>query len=177
MLRAQDYAQVAKVVGEDPRGWMERCVRVVGKGGGVVPFRLNRAQVAVHEAMQAEQREGEPGRAIVLKAGQVGMSTYGCGRLVARACWGPQAIGVMVAHIGGAAERLMERVRGMWMGLPAWSRPTMEVDRREEMRFGGVQCQDGVVRVNSMMVVGRWGGGGGGGGWGSVAVEVAHVSE
>ena len=174
MLTAEQYAQVARAVGEDPRGWIEKCVSVVGKGGGVVPFKLNRAQVAVHEAMQAQREKGHPGRAMVLKARQVGISTYGCGRVLARACWGPHAIGVMVAHIGGAAERLMERVRGMWAGLPPWSRPAMEVDRREEMRFGAVPVVEGNVRVNSMIVVGR---SGGRGEWRSLTVEIAHVSE
>jgi hypothetical protein len=128
----------------------------------------------VHEGLQEQYREATPGRVIVLKARQVGISTYGCGRVLARACWGPHAIGVMVAHIGGAAERLMERVRGMWAGLPLWCRPQLEVDRREEMRFGGVTVREGVVRVNSMIVVGR---AGGRGEWRSLTAEIAHVSE
>jgi len=48
MLTSEQYGRVAQAVREDPRRWIGGCVRVIGKGGGVVPFQINRAQCAVH---------------------------------------------------------------------------------------------------------------------------------
>jgi hypothetical protein len=60
MLTSEQYGRVAQAVREDPRRWIEGCVRVIGKGGGVVSFQFNRAQCAVHDAVQGQYRRGEP---------------------------------------------------------------------------------------------------------------------
>jgi hypothetical protein len=58
------------------RKWMEEHLWISTKAGTIVPFRLNPIQIRIDEAIQEAKNAGKPLRFLILKARQMGCSTY-----------------------------------------------------------------------------------------------------
>ena len=88
----------------------ERWLRVRDKDGLLVPLRANRAQRAY------EARRGPAN--IVLKARQMGMTTWAAGRFLLRTVLVPGSTTVLVAHTRESGEAIFRTVTRMWEHLP-----------------------------------------------------------
>jgi hypothetical protein len=89
----------------------ERLLQVRGKDGMLRPLRANRAQRAY------EERRGREN--IVLKARQMGMTTWVAGRMFLRTILRPGTLTVQVAHNQTAAEEIFRIVQRFYTSLPA----------------------------------------------------------
>ncbi|MBS1813589.1 MAG: terminase [Acidobacteria bacterium] len=88
----------------------ETLLRIRNKSGAIVPLVANRAQRAF---------ECRAGRAnVVLKARQMGMTTWIAGRFLLKTILIPGTTSVLVAHTREAAEQMFTVVRRMWEHLP-----------------------------------------------------------
>jgi hypothetical protein len=94
----------------------ERFLRIRDRQGRITPLRANAAQ------LRYEQRRGR--RNIILKARQMGMTTWVAGRLFLRTVLQMGQMTLLVAHTREAAESIFGTVQRMWEGMP------------EEMREG-----------------------------------------
>ncbi len=88
-----------------------RLLTMRDRRGRLRPLTANRAQ------RQYEARRGE--RNIVLKARQMGISTWIAGRFFLKTVTAPGVLTVQVAHTREAAESLFAMVERMWENLPA----------------------------------------------------------
>ncbi len=88
-----------------------RLLRVRNKAGRLIPLEANRAQRSF------EQRRGREN--VVLKARQMGLSTWIAGRFFLKTLLVPGTVTVQVAHTREAAEALFRTVQRMWENLPA----------------------------------------------------------
>lgn len=94
-------------------------LKIVDKDENTVPLVPNAAQIAFEEILEAQRAEGKPQRAIVLKARQVGISTWTQAKLVQRATLRQNHRAVVVAHDGDTAGKLFEMGKKMYANLPA----------------------------------------------------------
>lgn len=88
------------------------CLKVLPKAGGKpVPFKLNRAQLYVHEALEKQKRETGKVRALILKGRQQGISTYIAARFYkfTSTLFGIYAF--IVAHEQKATDNLFNMVK------------------------------------------------------------------
>ncbi len=119
----------------------ESLLRVRGRDGRVVPLRPNRAQEAF------ERRRGE--RNVVLKARQMGLSTWLAARLFLKTITVPGTLSVQVAHTQEAAESIFAMAHRFLALLPEFLREgaleTARVNARE-IRFRHL---DSAFRVES----------------------------
>ncbi len=91
--------------------WLaEQWLRVRSKSGRLVPMTANAAQ------RQFEAARGRDN--IVLKARQMGLSTWIAGRLLLKTMLVPGTTTLMVAHTRESAEALFTTVARMWENLP-----------------------------------------------------------
>lgn len=88
----------------------EAILRIRRKDGQTVPLRANAAQRIF------EQRRGQHN--IVLKARQMGLTTWIAGRFFLRTALCPGASSLLVAHNRESAEMIFGVVRRMWETLP-----------------------------------------------------------
>ncbi len=98
---------------ETPEGRIElaaELLKVRSKPGALVPLLANRAQVA----FEANHRR----ESVVLKARQMGLSTWIAGRFLLRTILIPGTVTVHVAHTREAATGLFRIVQRMWENLP-----------------------------------------------------------
>ena len=87
-----------------------RMLKIRRKGLGVGPFELNRTQ--------KEYSRGCSGRNIVLKARQLGITTYIAARFFIQTITQPGTLTVQVAHTEDSAEMIFSIVRRFWENLP-----------------------------------------------------------
>jgi len=62
----------------------EECLRLRSKSGGLIPFKLNGAQLELHRRIEEQKADSGRVRVAVLKARQLGCSTYIAARLYHR---------------------------------------------------------------------------------------------
>lgn len=97
--------------GETVAMWLARVLlKVRGRSGETVPLTANAAQRAY------ERRRGQ--RNIVLKARQMGMSTWIAGRFFLKTITRPGTLTVQVAHNREAAEQIFRMVHRFYEQLP-----------------------------------------------------------
>ncbi|SEB87703.1 terminase [Terriglobus roseus] len=112
MGKNEDWTQLRAML-DTPIGAVlapERCIVVRDKGGGLVPLHANRAQQSFAERRGTEN--------IVLKARQMGISTWVAARFLLRTLLVPGTTTLMVAHTRESAESLFAVVARMWENLP-----------------------------------------------------------
>jgi len=104
-------------VGEEELGGLgvgeflaQGLLRVRGKDGRVMPLRANAAQ------REFERRRGTGN--IVLKARQMGMTTWVAGRLFLKTICRPGTLTLQVAHTQESAEEILGIVHRFWEHLP-----------------------------------------------------------
>ena len=56
--------------------YIENCLKIVNKDGELVPFKLNDGQIIVDNIIKDLEARNKPVRLIILKARQMGISTY-----------------------------------------------------------------------------------------------------
>jgi len=111
----------------------EEYLRITPKLGGVVPFVLNKAQMRVDAIIEERRAAGKPVRIIILKARQMGFSTYSLGRMYHYSTTQRGVTTFLAAHDEDSTRDLFERVRLMYEMAPA--RPMSRKNNRMELDF------------------------------------------
>jgi hypothetical protein len=93
---------------------IEKMLKIRRKGEGVGYIELNRAQ--------REYSGGCTEQNIVLKARQLGVTTYVAARFFIQTITRPGRVTVQVAHTEDSAEAIFAIVRRFWENLPGWLR-------------------------------------------------------
>ena len=84
------------------------CLKIRTKSGAVAPLILNRSQFYLHQRLEAQRKEKGRVRALVLKARQVGISTYIGGRKYWRTTHGRGQRAFILTHLDVASENLFD---------------------------------------------------------------------
>ena len=99
---------------------IESLLRVRSKGRGLIQLRPNRAQ--------REYSRNHAKRSIVLKARQLGITTYVAARFFIQTITQPGTITVQVAHDQESAEEIFKIVHRFWENLPIGMQRRRAVD-------------------------------------------------
>lgn len=113
MTEWEEFAEVGRLLeGAAGSVWLaEQMLMVRDKAGQLVPLVANRAQRSF------EERRGREN--VVLKARQMGLSTWVAGRFLLKTMLVPGTVTVQVAQTREAAAALFRTVQRMWENLPA----------------------------------------------------------
>jgi hypothetical protein len=108
---------------------METLILIDDRNGHVVPFKLNLAQQILYN--------GLTGRDLILKAGQLGITTFFAGRGFKKVITQPNTTAVLVAHEEYLTQRLLSRVEAMYnrLPLPEHLKPKMHHNSSYEKTF------------------------------------------
>lgn len=107
------------------------------KSGELATLRLNRAQQRLHEAACAQEAETGRVRLVVVKARQMGSSTYIAARKFARSVlWGRGVRCLTFAHVDDTSRRLAGMIRLAWEYYPREMKPDMRRLNEHELEWG-----------------------------------------
>lgn len=116
--------------------WLiERFIKIDTKEGDVSAFELNDAQIALYKELCLQKRAGERMRINILKARQLGMSTFIASLYIILALLVPGQRAVVVADIAENAKKIFEKYQFMYASLPEWMRQSipLKADNAHEL--------------------------------------------
>ena len=105
------------------RAYIEAFLSIRTKEGKLLPLRANPAQLKFYGALRRQHRAGKPMRVIVLKARQMGFSTWTEAMLFQRTATRENVSSLIVAHREDATANLYAMTRLFYDTLPAPLRP------------------------------------------------------
>jgi hypothetical protein len=134
----------------------EVALKINTKRGETVPFALKQPQKRLARALVRQREAGQPQRAIILKARQIGMSTLSQGLGIQRTTQTPNHLAVTVGQNRETTAALFNIGRFMWANLPEQIRPPAAYEGgtvdRKMLQFGEPSLQmrrQGMLGLNS----------------------------
>src|SRR5215510_13946401 len=128
---AGDHA--TRIKGDLP--YFAQYLKIRPKVGSLAPFVLNPAQLALHQKIEEQKAKTGRVRVIVLKARQLGVSTYVAGRFYPKTVNAPGLRTIILGHKVDASRNLFQIVKRFHDHLPDDMRPSIGVSNAEELIF------------------------------------------
>lgn len=102
-------AKLASIRADFPT-FAAECLKIKTKSGAIVPFKLNKAQLYIHERLEAQKAKIGYVRALLLKGRQQGASTYIGGRYYHRTSLNRGINAFILTHEQDATDNLFKMV-------------------------------------------------------------------
>jgi len=115
----------------------EEQIRILPKDAtqGFIPFEFNDAQKIVNNAIEKQLKETGKVRAIILKARQMGLSTYSCGRVYWKSYLTPFNKSVVMAHDSATSDALFTMSRNIIQNMKEEFKPAFKKSNAKEIMF------------------------------------------
>jgi hypothetical protein len=113
----------------------ENSLFIRPKSGPLEAFRLNAAQKRLHAIIEDQKAKTGKVRVIVLKARQLGVSTYVAARLYHKTISSPGLRTIIVGHERAASRNLFDIVRRFHDHMPEDQRPSIGTSNAQELIF------------------------------------------
>jgi hypothetical protein len=115
--------------------YFSQYLRIRPKVGSLAPFKLNAAQRELHRRIEEQRAKTGRVRVIVLKARQLGVSTYVASRLYHKTINSPGLRTIIIGHEKRASTNLFQLVKRFHDHLPDDLRPSIGTSNAEELLF------------------------------------------
>lgn len=132
--------------------YAEERLKIQDKNADTVPLKLNRAQRRLDQLVQEDLDAGRPVRVYILKARQLGFSTYTQGRIYHRATLWSNTNALVVAHETDSVEELFRKSQIFYTWSPADERPSQRYSNRKMLYFANPK-PDGPPGLESKILV------------------------
>lgn len=118
--------------------YANKCLKIRTKSGEILPFVLNKAQLHTHSLIEKQLQETGKVRALILKARQLGLSTYIGARFYHKVThsFGSQAF--ILTHALEATNNLYQMAKRFYEHTPEIVRPQVSKSNAKELVFGGL---------------------------------------
>jgi hypothetical protein len=138
-MQIEDVAK--KLKGSFPL-YAKNILRIVTKTGEITPLKLNPGQVAIHQQLEAQLKETGRIRALVLKARQVGISTYVEGRFFWRITQTRNANAFVLSHLAESTNSIFNMVRFFYDQVPHPAfKPPISSQSAQTLVFDGLNSR------------------------------------
>jgi hypothetical protein len=115
-------------------------LKIRPKAGSLVPFAFNAAQGELHRRLEEQKAKTGKVRAIVLKARQMGISTYVAARYFRRTISNPGIRTAIIGHERAASRNLFGLVKRFYDHLPEDYKPSLGTSNQEELVFDQIDA-------------------------------------
>ena len=115
--------------------YCEELLRIRPKSGALAPFRFNPAQRELHRIIEEQKAATGRVRIIVLKARQLGISTYIAARFYKLTTSNAGLRTIIIGHERPASKNLYQLVRRFQDNLPEEMKPSVGTSNAEELIF------------------------------------------
>jgi len=120
---------------KDFKFFAENFFKIRSKNGTILPFELNKAQMYVHDRLEAQLKEIGKVRAYVLKGRQQGISTLIQARYFHKTITNKGMKTFILTHEAAATKNLFEMTKRYYEHLPVGLCPRAGRDSVKELRF------------------------------------------
>jgi len=116
----------------------EQLLKIRPKAGRLEPFTFNPAQIALHRRLEEQKAKTGKVRAIVLKARQMGISTYIAARFYRQTVSNEGLRCIILGHEKRASTNLFQLVKRYHENLPEEMRQPVGTSNAEELLFSKI---------------------------------------
>lgn len=115
---------------QNPANFMQTQLWIQDKDGNRVKLRPTWSQQQYEDCVQEMERQGLPVRIIVVKGRQVGISTWGCGRIYTRTRGVSNRNALIVGQLEETIEKLFRKIHYFEQNLdPKWKLPVKHLNK------------------------------------------------
>lgn len=137
-----------KLLMNSNKAYIENCEKIVNKEGELIPFKLNKAQNILNDIISDLEKNKKPVRIIILKARQMGLSTYSEGYIFKKTSTQRYKKGTIIAHEDKASQNLYNMYRTFYDNLPSIVQPMIRRSNSQEMLFENPTQDQEEKRIN-----------------------------
>ena len=123
---------------KDFKYFAESFFRIRTKNGAIEPFVLNRAQLYIHDRLEAQRAETGKVRAIILKGRQQGCSTLVQARYFHKTITNRGIKTFILTHEAAATKNLFDMTKRYYEYLPSGLIPRANRDSQKELKFESI---------------------------------------
>ena len=161
MITDQDRElHIRRQLRDDYPHYAQKCLKIRikepklidGKRKKIVPFEFNRAQLYVHDRLEAQKAKTGKVRALLLKGRQQGCSTYVGGRYYQKTTHRRGVKTFILAHIDSATTNLFNMVKRYHEHCPPLVKPSTSFSNRKELVFDKLDSAYGLGTAGSKNV-------------------------
>ena len=137
-----DIEVVARKLKADFPLYAKNVLKVIQKDGTESPFRLNRGQAWIHQQLEQQLQTAGNIRALVLKARQVGISTYVEGRFFWRITQNRNSNAFVLSHLAESTTSIFNMVKYFYDAVPHPAfKPELESQSASTLVFDGLNSR------------------------------------
>ena len=122
-------------VKNDVPWYMENFLKIRDKKQRLVPFKINEAQQEFQRIIDENTRLGKPHRYIILKARQLGFSTFTEGKIFHDTVTSENVNSLIIAHEDKATQNLFQMSKLFYEELPAALKPMNKYSTEKALVF------------------------------------------
>lgn len=115
--------------------YMEKYLKIQDKNSKIVPFKMNKPQMKLYNALKKQYEQGKPQRAIVLKARQMGFSTLTEGIIFKKTVTAFNIKSGIITHEASATDNLFNMSKRYLDNLPDEMKPQIKKSNAKELVF------------------------------------------
>jgi hypothetical protein len=127
--------QKRKRLKDDFAYYARNCLFIRTKDAGLLPFKLNKAQLYIHQKLEEQKERTGKVRAIILKGRQQGASTYIEGRFMWRTTHEKGVRAYILTHEDDASQNLFNMAKRYFEHLPKFVKPSTSAANAKELLF------------------------------------------
>lgn len=115
--------------------YIEKYLKIQDKNSKIVPFKMNKPQMKLYNALKKQYEQGKPQRAIVLKARQMGFSTLTEGIIFKKTVTAFNIKSGIITHEASATDNLFNMSKRYLDNLPDEMKPQIKKSNVKELVF------------------------------------------
>ena len=139
--RVEPYAATDQLLRDDLGLYCKKLVKIATKKPGeVVPFVWNEAQHTLHKRVEKQLEARGLIRALILKARQLGISTYWGARFYQKSTLNLGRKAFILTHEDRATKQLFGMVKRIHDNMPVDYRPETSAANENELNFAGMEA-------------------------------------
>lgn len=115
--------------------YIEKYLKIQDKNAKIVPFKINKPQMKLYNALKEQYNQGKPQRAIVLKARQMGFSTLTEGIIFKKTVTAFNIKSGIITHEASATDNLFNMSKRYLDNLPDEMKPQIKKSNAKELVF------------------------------------------
>jgi len=122
---------------DDFKKFSEDRLKIITKDAaqGYIPFKFNKAQQKIHDAVEKQLKKKGRVRVLILKARQQGISTYTAGRVFWKTLYTPYTRSVVLAHDSATSDALFTMSKQFIERMPDDTAPELVKSNAKEIKF------------------------------------------
>lgn len=115
--------------------YIEKYLKIQDKNSKIVPFKMNKPQMKLYNALKKQYEQGKPQRAVVLKARQMGFSTLTEGIIFKKTVTAFNIKSGIITHEASATDNLFNMSKRYLDNLPDEMKPQIKKSNAKELVF------------------------------------------